>query len=128
MRVKTMAAAALAAGLVAALPTSATAFDFDRAPVAPEGYHAPRPIHHWIYKPRYNHVYHVSGSADPYAYRYAKRAYYPYYGSRYWVSAESMRYRYRYHYDGPKYVYQPSWGRPKGDGHHEHHAPSRPTK
>jgi hypothetical protein len=119
-------AAAACLGLMS-LTASAHAWGWDptRAPEQPA---YERFINHYIYKPRYTHVYHTAPQGDPYAYRYAKRAYYPYYGSRYWVSADNMRNRYRYHYEGPKYVYQPSWGRPKGDGHHEHHAPSRPSK
>jgi hypothetical protein len=104
-------------GLIVVSP-AAQAFHYPKAPVAPEGYHAPRTVHHWVYKPRYHHVYHVSHSADPYAYRYSPRGYYPYYASRYWVPAHQMKSRYRYSYSGPKYTYYPAWGLKK----HSHKA------
>lgn len=102
------AAAAVAVGVAcsALAPTPAAAWgwwDFSVAPERPE-------IRHHVYKPRYTHLYFKHG--DPYAYRYVRRGYYPYAASQYWVPADHMRNRYRYHYEGPKYVYQPSWGRP----------------
>jgi hypothetical protein len=107
MRLKSLLAG-LAASILAGLaaPTEASAFGYDPsvAPERPE----PRIVHHYVYKPRYLHVYH----GDPYAYRYVRRGYYPHYGSHYWVPAEQMRNRYRYNYTGEKYRYQPSWGRP----------------
>jgi hypothetical protein len=120
MRLNSMLAAA---GLALALGMSATepagAFGTDPT-VAPEGYGLDRVIHHFVYKPRYHHVYHSATHGDPYAYRYVRRAWYPYHASHYWVDAEHMRYRYRYNYTGPKYRYQPSWGRPKDDDHGGH--------
>jgi hypothetical protein len=100
-----------AAALLAAVPASA----FDVHPsdhaLAPEGYgDNRRVVRHWVYRPHYRHVYHVASAGDPFAYRYAPRAYYPAYGSGYWVPAAEMRYRYRYSYAGPKYRYHPSWG------------------
>ena len=53
---------------------------------------------------------------DPYAYRYVRRPWYPYYNSSYWVPAEAMKNRYHYSYAGPKYRYHPAWGIDK-DGH-----------
>lgn len=113
-------------GLAGSIDTAA-AFDLSRAPEQPR---YERFINHYIYKPHYVHRYHTAPHGDPYAYRYARRAYYPYHGSRYWVDAEQMRYRYRYDWQGPKFVYNPSWGRPKAEHvRHEPHAPSiRPTK
>jgi hypothetical protein len=124
MRFKmTIKAIAVALGLIASA-SSVEAFGYhSKAPVAPEGYHAPRTVHHWIYKPRYHHVYHVSHSADPYAYRYSPRGYYPYHASRYWVPAHQMKSRYRYSFKGPKYTYHPAWGAKKhGYKHKKWHA------
>lgn len=112
--------AGLAAGAVVALAaTSASAFDHKRwdPSVAPEGRGDAPVIRHFVYRPHYKHVYHLATIPDPYSYRYVKRKYYPYYGSAYWVPAEQMRYRYRYTYEGPKFRYQESWGRPR---HHKH--------
>lgn len=116
--------AGLAAGAFAVLSaTSASAFGYKKwdPSVAPEGYGHSRVIHHWVYKPHYKHVYHLAHIPDPYSYRYVKRKYYPYSGSQYWVPADQMRYRYHYSYHGPKYRFQPSWGKPRGH-HHGHHA------
>lgn len=122
--------AGLAVGTLAALAaTSASAFDHKRwdPTVAPEGYGHARTIHHHVYRPRYHHVYHLAHIADPYAYRYVKRGYYPYYSSQYWVPAEQMRYRYRYTYQGPKIRYQESWGAQKVHADAPSHD-GRPTK
>jgi hypothetical protein len=105
--------AAVAVGTVASLAVAAPAAAFGLKwdpSVAPEGYEPTRVIHHWVYKPRFAHFYH----GDPYKYRYARRGYYPYYNSQYWVPAAEMRYRYRYTYEGPKYTYHPAWGAPTG--------------
>jgi hypothetical protein len=104
-------AASVLVSLAGAAPATAGG-DLSVAPERPEQ----RVIRHYVYRPHYVHEYH----GDPYAYRYVRRGYYPYYGSHYWVPAEQMRYRYRYTYEGPKYRYQPSWGRPKA----EHHVPA----
>jgi hypothetical protein len=129
MRLPSMLAA-LALGVLGAVGQTAPAAAWGWDPsVAPEGYDHPRVIRHYVYRPRYQHVYHSGNQGDPYAYRYAKRAYYPYSASHYWAPAEMMRNRYRYSYDGPKYRYQPSWGKPVE--HHSqagHPAPSRPVK
>lgn len=124
MRFRKIAAAfAVVLGL-AIQPSPAEAFDFKRSPVAPEGYHAPRTVNHFIYKPRYDHVYHVSHSADPYAYRYSPRGYYPYHASRHWVPAAHMKHRHRAApYHGPKYTYHPAWGSKRhGYKHKQYHA------
>ncbi len=123
MRLKSLLAAAAASALAGfAMTAPAAAFDLGKwdAFRAPEGYDHSRVIHHWIYKPHYRHQYHLGAKDDPYAYRYAPRKYYPYYGSNYWVPAEQMRNRYRYSFDGPKYRYQPSWGQAKHDVGHGH--------
>jgi hypothetical protein len=124
---KLSAVVAAAMGLLSVVTSANAGWDPTRAPEQPA---YERFINHYIYKPRYVHVYHTAPHGDPYAYRYARRAYYPYYGSRYWVGAEQMRYRYRYNFTGPKYEYQPSWGKPKGEHHHtvRHHEPSKPSK
>jgi hypothetical protein len=122
---KLSALAAAAVGLLSySASASAWGFDPTRAPEQPA---YERFINHYVYKPRYKHVYHTAPHGDPYAYRYARRAYYPYYGSNYWVDAEQMRYRYRYNYTGPKYVYHPSWGQPKANHHPVRHD-SKPSK
>jgi hypothetical protein len=126
MRRDTMLAA-VAAGLLGAVgltgPASAWGWDPTRAPEQP--LHE-RVINHYIYKPHYKHVYHQAPHGDPYAYRYVRRSYYPYYASGYWVDADQMRNRYRYQYHGPKYRYQPSWGAPR---EHAHEQPAaRPVK
>ena len=125
------AVAVIGAGLLAA-SSPAEAFgtrhwDPSRAPEHPR---LERFVNHFVYRPRYTHVYHTAPHGDPYAYRYARRAYYPSYGSQYWVPAAQMRNRYRYHWSGPHYVYQPSWGRPRADHVHveRHREPVKPTK
>jgi hypothetical protein len=125
---KLAAAAAVSMGLVGSIESAeAWGLDLSRAPEQPR---YERFINHYIYKPRYVHLYHTAPQGDPYAYRYARRAYYPYYGSQYWVASEQMRNRYRYHWAGPKYEYHPSWGRTQANHHHhaERHAPMKPTK
>jgi hypothetical protein len=84
MRLKVVLAG-VAAALVQAIGASmpAQAFDWDRS---------------------------TPSQPDPYAWRHVQPGYYPYYGSRYWVPAEQMRYRYRYTYEGPRYRYYPAWG------------------
>lgn len=119
MRLKTMLAA-LAALICAgfAAPQKADAFGYrDRVP---HGWDNVRTINHYVYYPRYRHVYHV----DPYAYQYSPRGYYPYYGSAYWVPARKILKRNHYHYhhwnvQAPRYRYHQSWGYPKHwHGHH----------
>jgi hypothetical protein len=91
--------------------TTADATDLNRAH-PPAGFNTTQDIHHWSYVPRYRHVYHVA-SGDPYAYRVERRGYYPYYKSDYWVAASEMRNRYRYKFEGQKYQYSQSWGKPR---------------
>jgi hypothetical protein len=93
--------------------TTASATDLTR-PRPPAGFNETQDIHHWSYTPRYRHVYHVA-SGDPYAYRVERRGYYPYYKSDYWVAAAEMRNRYRYKFEGRKYQYSPSWGKPRAE-------------
>jgi hypothetical protein len=100
--------AAVAIALLGAGPASAT--DLARPPV---GVSETQDVHHWRYVPHYRHVYHVADHSDPYAYRYVRRGYYPYYNSDYWVPAEQMRNRYHYTYPGQKYRYSQSWGKPR---------------
>lgn len=87
--------------------------------VAPErGIDFPKGMRKWDDKRRGACEGEQSLCGDPYAYRYIKRAWYPYHSSRYWVSAEEMRYRYRYEFTGPKYTFHPAWG--ASDGHRSH--------
>lgn len=66
--------------------------------------------------------------ADPYAYQYSPRGYYPWYGSHYWVPARIVHKRkYLHHYvwntQPPRFRYYPSWGYPSRKWkHREWHA------
>lgn len=121
MRLKSMLAALAAlvcTGLAA--PDDASAFGYHRD--RPDGWGETRVVKHFVYYPRYTHVYKV----DPYAYQYSPRGYYPYYGSRYWVPAHKVVKRNRAHYhhwnvQAPRYKYYRSWGYPKHWHHHEWH-------
>lgn len=121
--------AGLAVGTIVALSaTSASAFGYKKwdPSVAPEGYGHSRVVHHHVYRPHYQHVYHLATIEDPYAYRWVGRAYYPNFSTHYWVPAEQMRYRYRYSYHGPKYRYQASWGMPRPHQHtHRKYVPTK---
>jgi hypothetical protein len=116
----------LSFGLVGLLPAAAT--DLHRTS-PPAGWGQERVVNHYVYHPRYHHVYRIHGATDPYAYRPAHRGYYPYYNSGYWRPAHEMRHRHRPHYVLPKY--QPGWGRNNHHGynhnpagpHHAHHWP-----
>ena len=58
--------------------------------------------------------------ADPYAYRYEHRGYYPYYGSDYWRPARKVRNR-RFRFKQPRY--HKAWGyyREHISKHHHSH-------
>jgi hypothetical protein len=112
MRLKNLLAAVF--GLVAAaavLPISASAFDLDR-PDQPRGWDRIRTVRHWVYYPRYNHVYLRHGATDPYAYSYSPRGYYPYYNSGYWRPAKRVRHNLHL---PPYYA---AWGSTKRGYHH----------
>lgn len=81
----------------------------------PSGWHHARTVRHWVYYPRYTHVYMTSSGTDPYAYRYEPRGYYPYYNSNYWVPACSYC-RPRYNFKLPRYY--KAWGATKRGYHH----------
>lgn len=75
----------------------------------------PATVRHYVYNPRYRHAYRV----DPYAYRYEKRGYYPYYNSGYWRPLREVRRTYRRRIRSQKgYRYNPSWGNPWGKHRH----------
>ena len=95
--------------LVAGAGGTASAFDHKRSE-SPEGWGRERTVRHWVYHPRYHHVYHSHGATDPYAYRYEPRGYYPYYNSAYWVPRHQMKGRTRYAMRLPGYA--SSWGYP----------------
>ena len=97
--------AVLSFGLVGLLPASAT--DLHRT-MPPDGWGHQRVVKHYVYYPRYTHVYKVHGVTDPYAYRPEHRGYYPAYNSGYWRPAHEMRNRPKPHYVLPKYY--PAWG------------------
>lgn len=105
-------AAVLAFGL--ASPRTAEAGGFHREP-QPEGWGRMRTIRHFVYYPRYHHVYHSHVATDPYAYRAEPRGYYPYYNSGYWRPAHELR-KARPHYARPKYYR--SWGANKHNYDH----------
>lgn len=114
-----IAGAALGLTVVAAAPASAFGWWPHSYVHAPAGWGEVRPVRHWVYYPRYQHIYHV----DPYAYRYSPRGYYPWYGSNYWAPADVIRKRshLRYHHWNaapPRYRYHPAWSHP-GRWHHE---------
>lgn len=93
----------------------------------PDGWSHPRVVRHWVYYPRYAHVYLTHSDTDPYAYRYEPRGYYPYYNSGYWVPACAYC-RPRYNYQLPKYY--KAWGGTKPsynhyEWHYRHHGGHR---
>jgi hypothetical protein len=97
-------------------PEPASAFHWDR-PDQPRGWDNMRTVRHWVYYPRYNHVYLRHGATDPYGYSYRPRGYYPYYNSNYWRPAYKVR-RHRHHLP----PYYAAWGSPKrGYRHVEWH-------
>lgn len=74
-----------------------------------------RPVKAVKHQTRHSAVYtYVRGSwpggPDPYSYSYARRGYYPYYDSNYWVPREQMAGRTRYPLRIPEYF--SSWGYP----------------
>ncbi|MEQ1717706.1 MAG: hypothetical protein ABL907_17300 [Hyphomicrobium sp.] len=117
MRLKSLLVAAFGfLSISFAASTPAAAFHWDR-PDQPAGWGHMRTIRHWVYYPRYNHVYLRHGVTDPHAYRYVPRGYYPYYNSNYWRPAYKVR---RNHHHLPPYY--AAWGAPKrGYRHVEWH-------
>ncbi|MGL4397366.1 MAG: hypothetical protein ACRCS9_12555 [Hyphomicrobium sp.] len=107
MRIKSLLA--LMAGLMclAAAPQPAASFHWDR-PDQPRTWGHVKTVRHWVYTPRYRHVYLSHAATDRYAYRYEPRGYYPYYNSNYWRPAHRVR---RAHHHLPPY-YQ-AWGSPR---------------
>jgi len=119
MRLKNLlavAAAVFTLGLATTEPASAFG---DHRSGRPDGWGTERVINHWIYAPRFHHVYRVHGRTDPYAYQYQPRGYYPYYGSHYWRPAQELRFRNRTHYKLP--AYHAGWGYPKSWDHKTWH-------
>jgi len=115
MRFKSVLAAILAAVVLSigfSTPGSAGGWE-RRGP--PAGWGRERVVRHWVYRPRYQHRFHVHHRTDPYAYRYEPRGYYPYYSSGYWRPAHKVR-RHR-GYAAPRYY--PSWGYKKRRYRHE---------
>ncbi|MGD9784036.1 MAG: hypothetical protein AB7E80_12790 [Hyphomicrobiaceae bacterium] len=117
MRLKSILAALMAlVALAVAVPQTADAGGFHRHR-APEGWGRERVVRHWVFYPRYTHVYYRHSVTDPYAYRYVQPRYYPYYNSRYWVPARCYS-RCKPHYRLPRY--HASWGYPGKRRHHHH--------
>ena len=108
---KWLALAAGIAGLTVASAAPATAFGCHTS-CPPEGWGKSRVVRHWVYYPRYRHVYLTHPSTDPYAYRWEPRGYYPYYNSGYWGPARVKRFR------GHLPKYYASWGAVKRGYHH----------
>ena len=110
--------------LALASPKSAEAFGWHRT-AEPAGWGRMRTVRHWVYHPRYQHVYHNHTATDPYAYRTEPRGYYPYYNSNYWRPAHTVR-RNRHHLP----PYYAAWGAPKRgyrhvEWHRRHHGGHR---
>ncbi len=100
---------ALIAGLISALfaaAAPAAATDFQRADV-PHGWAHERLVRHWVYYPRYQHVYYSNSATDPYAYKPEARGYYPYYNSGYWKARRHVA-KNRANFKHP--VYYKAWG------------------
>lgn len=99
--------AAVAVALFAAMavygPQSAEAEGLWRER-APSGWSRARDMTHYVSRRRYRRDYRYG--ADPYAYRYVPRGYYPYYNSGYWRPAHLVRKR-RYL---PQPPYYSAWG------------------
>lgn len=74
---------------------------------AAEGWVQDRDVRHWVYYPRYRHVYYTFGQADPFAYEYYPSGYYPYYNSAYWKPRREVKLR-RARFAHPQYY--PAWG------------------
>jgi hypothetical protein len=113
MRLKSLLA--LVMGLMTlgiATSGSASAFFWDR-PDQPAGWNNIRTVRHWVYYPRYHHVYLRGADTDPHAYRYSPRGYYPYYNSNYWRPASKVH---RQHNVLPPYY--AAWGSKKRGYHH----------
>jgi hypothetical protein len=113
MRLKSLMALAVtiaSLGMVAA-PQPASATFWDR-PDQPAGWGHVRTVRHWVYYPRYRHVYVKHTTTDPYAYRYAPRGYYPYYNSGYWGGPRIKRFR------GHLPPYYEAWGTPRRGYNH----------
>jgi hypothetical protein len=120
MRLHSMLAAVAAVlSLAIASPKPAQAFDFDR-PHVPSGWGQERTVRHWVYYPRYHHVFLTHAvtdphKADPFAYHYEPRGYYPYYNSGYWKKRHDVA-RVRPHHVQPKSY--AGWGKTRKNYDH----------
>ena len=108
MRFKSLLAA-LAVVLSVAMIVPGSAEAGWRRSSVPDGWGRTRTINHYIYYPRYRHVYRVHPHTDPYAYYYEPRGYYTKSSSRYWRRADRVHrhHKVRGHH---KYRYHPAWG------------------
>jgi hypothetical protein len=111
MRIKALLSAAFAALTIGLAAEPAAAFDWNRSH-PPAGWGNEQVVRHWVYYPRYQHVYRTQAGTDPYAYRSRKVGYYPYYGAGYWRPPQ------RAHHGKPP-TYYPAWG--QGSARHHHH-------
>lgn len=110
--------AALLFGWGLASPDTAEATSWYRR--APAGYGTVQTVRHWGYYPRYNHVYSVHVTTDPYAYSYEPRGYYPYYNSGYWRPAAEIRARQMVRRALVQPPYYSTWGYPNVRYHHRY--------
>lgn len=111
MRAKVLGGlAALVFGLGLSSPEKAQATDWYHR--APAGYGTIQTVHHWGYYPRYNTVYSVEYTTDPYLYHYEPRGYYPYYNSGYWRPLAEIRARARARPVLVQPPYYAAWGYP----------------
>lgn len=118
MRLKSLLAIAVAMASLGLIATSepASAFGWDRPDQTAYWRDRGRVVRHWDHHPRYRHVYDGYAVADPYAYRYIPRGYYPYYNSHYWRKVRIKRFR------GHRPPYYKAWGSPRrGYRHVEWH-------
>jgi hypothetical protein len=113
MRMRALLSLGLAALAVGMAAEPAAAFDWS---TQPKGWSNEQVVRHWVYYPRRHHVYHLHAGTDPYAYRAARRGYYPYYGAGYWRPPQ------RAHHGTPP-TYYPAWGQAR----HHHDDPAKPT-
>ena len=115
-----VAAAACVIAAVAAVPSYADEMDEPRA-------HAAKRVPKRVVG-SYVHVFNRYGnpalSADPYAYSYEPKPWYPSYNSGQWVPRAYMRYRTRYDFALP--AYYSSWGYPNPCGRKSAHLCGNP--
>jgi len=112
MRLKHLLMAVIATltfGLAAEGPAAA----FLDRPDQPANWDRIPTVRHWVYHPRYRHIYLHSSATDPYEYQYIPRGYYPYYNTAYWRTHYRVH---RAHNVLPPYY--KAWGAERRNYHH----------